>query len=82
MVILTDWNQFRRLDLQRLGEIMKGRQFFDFRNMYHPIEIYNAGFYYEGVGKTLMASPGSLFYQVNDLGMDNWLMSSCMVERN
>jgi UDPglucose 6-dehydrogenase len=50
-VILTDWNQFRRLDLQKLKELMKGNRFFDFRNIYDRQEVEGMGFYYEGVGR-------------------------------
>ncbi|MBN1332778.1 MAG: UDP-glucose/GDP-mannose dehydrogenase family protein [Synergistales bacterium] len=55
IVILTDWNQFRRLDLDKVAALMKGRNFFDLRNLYDPEEVYNMGFQYEGVGKTLAA---------------------------
>ncbi len=51
VVILTDWNQFRRLDLQRLKDLMKGNRFFDFRNIYDREEVEGMGFYYEGVGR-------------------------------
>ena len=51
IVILTDWNQFRRLDLQRLKDLMKGNRFFDFRNIYDREEVEGMGFYYEGVGR-------------------------------
>lgn len=65
VVILTDWNQFRRLDLEKLSSLMKGRNFFDFRNMYDPEEVYNMGFQYEGVGKTLTAHLKGLDRQEN-----------------
>lgn len=51
LVILTDWNQFRRLDLHRLKELMRGNKFFDFRNIYDRKEVEDMGFYYEGVGR-------------------------------
>lgn len=51
VVILTDWNQFRRLDLQRLKDLMRGNRFFDFRNIYDREEVEGMGFYYEGVGR-------------------------------
>ena len=51
IVILTDWNQFRRLDLQRLKDLMRGNRFFDFRNIYDREEVEGMGFYYEGVGR-------------------------------
>ena len=51
LVILTEWNQFRHLDLERIKSIMKGRFFFDFRNIYEPEELATLGFIYEGVGR-------------------------------
>ncbi len=51
VVILTEWNQFRRLDLPRLLALMKGNFFFDFRNLYEPEDLAKLGFFYEGVGR-------------------------------
>ncbi len=50
LVILTEWNQFRRLDLRRVRNLMKGDYFFDLRNIYERKEIENAGLKYVGVG--------------------------------
>jgi UDPglucose 6-dehydrogenase len=51
VVILTEWNQFRHLDLPRLREGMSGRHFFDFRNVYEPKEMAKLGFTYSGIGR-------------------------------
>jgi UDPglucose 6-dehydrogenase len=51
VVLLTEWNQFRHLDLQRLRETMTGRFFFDFRNVYEPKDMTERGFVYTGVGR-------------------------------
>jgi len=51
VVILTEWAQFRRLDLRRLSEDMREKNFFDFRNLYSREEVEDMGFYYEGVGR-------------------------------
>jgi UDPglucose 6-dehydrogenase len=51
IVILTEWNQFRHLDLPRLRELMIGRHFFDFRNVYEPKDMAEFGFIYSGVGR-------------------------------
>jgi UDPglucose 6-dehydrogenase len=51
IVILTEWNQFRHLDLSRLREVMTGRHFFDFRNVYEPKDMAELGFVYSGVGR-------------------------------
>ncbi|MCL4439333.1 MAG: UDP-glucose/GDP-mannose dehydrogenase family protein [Firmicutes bacterium] len=51
LVILTEWNQFRNLDLERISSLMAGRMFFDFRNIYRRSEVETYGFIYEGIGK-------------------------------
>ncbi len=51
IVILTEWNQFRHLDLPRLRGLMIGRHFFDFRNVYEPKDMAELGFIYSGVGR-------------------------------
>jgi UDPglucose 6-dehydrogenase len=50
LVILTEWNQFRNLDLSRVKELMKSRFFFDLRNIYRRDMVEEAGFTYTGVG--------------------------------
>jgi UDPglucose 6-dehydrogenase len=51
IIILTEWNQFRHLDLQRLLGLMNGRHFFDLRNVYEPEDMAGLGFIYAGVGR-------------------------------
>lgn len=51
LVLLTEWNEFRSLDLKRIKELMKGDYFFDFRNVYDRPEVEEVGFVYEGVGR-------------------------------
>jgi len=51
VVILTEWNQFRHMDLPRMALSMRGRYFFDFRNIYEPGEVTGCGFVYEGIGR-------------------------------
>jgi UDPglucose 6-dehydrogenase len=51
IVILTEWNQFRHLDLARIGQSMRGKFFFDFRNIYEPEDLARFGFIYEGLGR-------------------------------
>ncbi len=51
LVLLTEWNQFRRLDLDRLKKLMKTPIFVDLRNVYDPIKMREAGFTYCGVGR-------------------------------
>ncbi|SDX92278.1 UDP-glucose dehydrogenase [Albimonas donghaensis] len=51
VVLLTEWNQFRALDLARLKGVMSGDGFADLRNVYAPEEAAAAGFRYVGVGR-------------------------------
>jgi UDPglucose 6-dehydrogenase len=51
LVILTEWNQFRNLDLDRIKALMKGPYFFDLRNVYDPQRVKGKGFKYYCVGR-------------------------------
>jgi UDPglucose 6-dehydrogenase len=51
MVIVTEWTQFRALDLARLKKEMVGSVVIDLRNIYSPQEMEVCGFTYEGVGR-------------------------------
>lgn len=50
-IIVTEWNAFRNLDLQRAASVMKGRVLFDARNVLDPGAVKAAGFTYAGVGR-------------------------------
>mgnify|MGYP001278175845 CR=1 FL=1 len=52
LVIVTEWNAYRRLDLPRLKELMKEAVLIDLRNIYTPQEAQEAGFRYVGVGRS------------------------------
>jgi len=51
LVILTEWNQFRNLDLARVKSELKSGLFFDFRNVYKRPLVEAAGLIYHGVGQ-------------------------------
>jgi UDPglucose 6-dehydrogenase len=51
LVLMTEWNQYRALDLERNRLAMKTQIFIDLRNVYDPIKIKEAGFQYFGVGR-------------------------------
>ena len=51
LVIVTEWVQFRALDLARLKREMKQPVVIDLRNIYQPQEMAAHGFTYEGVGR-------------------------------
>ena len=50
LVIVTEWNQFRNLDLDRVRALLKSPSFFDLRNIYRRSDIEAKGFRYFGVG--------------------------------
>lgn len=50
-VIVTEWNAFRNLDLERTKAAMRGSLLFDTRNVLDPVKARDAGFTYVGVGR-------------------------------
>jgi UDPglucose 6-dehydrogenase len=52
IVIATEWNQFRALELKRLQELLKRPLIVDLRNIYEPAKMKAAGFDYISVGRT------------------------------
>jgi UDPglucose 6-dehydrogenase len=51
VVIVTEWNQFRNLDMQRIKGLLKSPIFFDLRNIYDPEKMRESGFTYYSVGR-------------------------------
>jgi len=51
IILITEWNQFRNLDFDRVKTITEGRYFFDLRNIYHRSRMEDMGFRYYGVGR-------------------------------
>ncbi|MBA4802314.1 MULTISPECIES: UDP-glucose dehydrogenase family protein [Euryhalocaulis] len=51
LVIITEWDQFRALDLKRLKDGMKGDTLVDLRNIYEPEDMERRGFDYVSVGR-------------------------------
>ncbi|MFN8885428.1 UDP-glucose dehydrogenase family protein [Gemmatimonas sp.] len=51
VALLTEWNEFRGLDLERLGSAMAQRIFVDLRNVYRPEAVRAQGFTYTSVGR-------------------------------
>lgn len=50
-VILTEWNAYRGLDLERVSGLMRGKAFCDLRNIYEPEKMRRLGFDYFSVGR-------------------------------
>jgi UDPglucose 6-dehydrogenase len=50
-VLITEWNEFRALDLEQLGTLMNARVLVDLRNVYRPEDVRAAGFQYSSIGR-------------------------------
>jgi UDPglucose 6-dehydrogenase len=51
ILIVTEWNEFKQLDLQRLKRLMRRPVVVDGRNLYDPAEMRRLGFVYRGIGR-------------------------------
>jgi len=51
LVFVTEWNQFRALDMRRIRDLMRSPRIADLRNIYEPTDMRELGFEYVGVGR-------------------------------
>lgn len=51
LVVITEWNEFRRPNFEKIKNLMKTPVVFDGRNIYDPHEMKNMGFTYYGIGR-------------------------------
>jgi len=51
LLIVTEWNEFRTPEFQRIREGLKAPIIFDGRNLYEPFHLEEQGFYYESIGR-------------------------------
>ncbi|MFZ5808849.1 MAG: UDP-glucose dehydrogenase family protein [Chloroflexota bacterium] len=51
LMVITEWNEFKQLDLARLKSVMKQAVILDGRNIYDPAQMKKAGFRYRGLGR-------------------------------
>jgi len=51
IVVVTEWNEFKQLQLRRIKELMKQPVVVDGRNIYDPVRMQELGFRYRGVGR-------------------------------
>ena len=57
LVLLTEWNEFRALDLARIGRLLAEPLVIDLRNIYQPAEMAAAGLSYVSIGRPPRLSP-------------------------
>lgn len=53
LLIITEWNEFKQIDWERIKQVMRQLVVVDGRNIYDPQEMSNRGFIYAGVGRGL-----------------------------
>jgi UDPglucose 6-dehydrogenase len=51
LILVTEWDEFKELDMRKMASLMNYPAFVDSRNLYEPEEMANAGFAYEGIGR-------------------------------
>lgn len=51
LVIITEWNQFRALDMEKVKQLLNAPKIADLRNVYEPADMREMGFEYVGVGR-------------------------------
>lgn len=51
LIVMTEWNEFQQLDLQKVKQIMKTAVILDGRNIYDPQKVRRIGFVYQGIGR-------------------------------
>jgi len=51
LALITEWNEFRQLNFERIKSLMREPNLFDGRNLYDPQRMRKMGFYYYGVGR-------------------------------
>lgn len=51
VILMTEWNEFKQLDLRKLRSVMKAKVLLDGRNIYDPHIAKDLGYSYEGIGR-------------------------------
>jgi UDPglucose 6-dehydrogenase len=56
LVLATEWNEFRMLDMRKIRRLMRTPNLFDCRNIYDPAQMTAFGFRYAGIGRGIFTS--------------------------
>ncbi|NWG06645.1 MAG: UDP-glucose/GDP-mannose dehydrogenase family protein [Chloroflexi bacterium] len=51
LIVVTEWNEFKQLDLEKIKDLMKSPVVFDGRNIYDPARMREMGFNYRAIGR-------------------------------
>lgn len=52
LALVTEWNEFKQLNMERIKQVMRQPNLFDGRNIYDPVRMQKIGFNYYGIGRT------------------------------
>jgi UDPglucose 6-dehydrogenase len=67
LVVLTEWNEFRAVDLNEMRKLMRGNVLVDLRNVYQQALATEAGFVYRGIGRgRLRRAPNGVLHRSQD----------------
>jgi len=56
LMVITEWNEFKQLDLEQIRGLLKQPVIFDGRNIYDPAQMKEMGYSYRGIGRGLEAA--------------------------
>jgi UDPglucose 6-dehydrogenase len=51
LIVVTEWNEFKQLDLEKTKKLLKSPVIYDGRNIYEPSRMKEMGFTYRAVGR-------------------------------
>ena len=51
LIVVTEWNEFRKPDFALMKKLMRQPVIFDGRNIYDPVKIRERGFFYHSIGR-------------------------------
>ena len=51
LVVVTEWNEFKQLDLDKVKDLLKTPVIYDGRNIYDPVRMKELGFTYQAIGR-------------------------------
>ena len=57
LIIVTEWNEFRTPDFEKISTRLKNKTIFDGRNLFDVAEMEKLGFYYESIGRKAVNKP-------------------------
>ena len=82
ILLLTEWNEYRDLDLEKLAKVMRSPALVDCRNIYDPRDVTARGFRYAGVGRSYEANAPWILEDVVRRESGDAIEKPAVTERN